>query len=208
MSGQDDILVGSPIAGRTHTETEPLIGFFANTLVLRTSFGDNPTFNELLGRVRDCAVGAYGHQEMPLSKIVESLRLPRDPSRNPLFQANFRLQTILPVPLELTGLAVERIEVDPGIARFDIAMELWDYPGSFGGYFEYCSDLFDEADVAELVTLFQDTLSSLTAEPEKPLDSLFSNTATIPSPESELLERVPRGARSVREIRRKAIPLG
>ena len=88
-SGQEDICVGSPIAGRTRTETESLIGFFANTLVLRTRVRANLTFRQLLGQVREVALGAYAHQELPFEKVVEALRPSRDPSRNPLFQVNF-----------------------------------------------------------------------------------------------------------------------
>ena len=180
LTGQNDLCVGSPIAGRTHTETEPLIGFLANTLVLRTEFSGDPTFLDLLTRVRETAVGAYGHQEMPFEKVVETLRPPRDPSRNILVQANFRLQTIAPAPLELPGLQAERIEIDSGIARFDIAVELWSYPESFGGYFEYSTALFKAESAQRLVSLYEETLTSLLAAPEQPISALFPRAEAGP----------------------------
>ena len=205
-TGQDDICVGSPIAGRTHTETEPLIGFLANTLVLRAEFSGNPTFFDLLTRVRETAIGAYAHQEMPFEKLVETLRPPRDPSRNPLFQANFRLQTIKPAPLELSGVDVERIEVDSGISRFDVAMELWSYPDSFGGYFEYSDDLFEKSTARLMVSLFEETLTALVARPNEPIDALFS-LAPAPKDTNGAAVSLLNKRGSLRDTRRKAVSL-
>ncbi|WP_165864189.1 SDR family oxidoreductase [Capsulimonas corticalis] len=173
LSGQEDLCVGSPIAGRTYTELEPLIGFLANTLVLRGDLSGNPTFVDLIGRARETALGAYANQETPLDKLVEIVRPPRDPSRNPLVQTNFRLQTIAPEPLDLQGLDIARIEIDPGVARFDVAMELWSYPGSFGGYLEYNTDLFEKERMERMVSLFERTLTTLIGSPGQPIETLF-----------------------------------
>src|SRR5262249_5466422 len=103
-SGQDDIAVGSPIAGRNREEIENLIGFFINTLVLRTDLSKNPTFEELLQQVKDTALAAYAHQDLPFEKLVEELQPERDLGRNPLFQVMFQFQNALPAPMQLNGL--------------------------------------------------------------------------------------------------------
>jgi aspartate racemase len=121
-TGQDDILVGSPIAGRTRTETEALIGFFVNTLVLRTSLHGNPSFRELLGRVREVALGAYAHQDLPFEKLVEELQPERRLNHSPLFQVMFALQSVPRYSLELSGLSLQTLAVDNGTAKFDLTL--------------------------------------------------------------------------------------
>jgi hypothetical protein len=171
-TGQEDILAGSPIAGRNHVETEPLIGFFVNTLVLRTDLRGNPTFRQLLGRVRERTLGAYAHQEMPFEKLVEVLKPTRNPGRNPLFQVNFRAQTELTPPPRLCGLVARNIDFDPGISRFDLAAELWATPEFFGGYIEYATDLFERPTIERLAGDFQRLLSLILAQPDSPLQDL------------------------------------
>ncbi len=142
-SGADDIVIGSPIANRTRVELQPVIGFFSNTLVLRLRLGGNPSFRELLGRVRDTATRAYAHQELPFEKVVEAAAPRRNPGYNPLFQVNFRSQVSARKELSLTGLEAEVLDIDIGFSRFDLALELELRDNALEGYVEYDTDLFD-----------------------------------------------------------------
>ena len=128
-TGQNDIIVGCPIANRNRLEIEGLIGFFINTLVMRTDISHNPSFKDLLGRVREVSQGAYDHQDLPFEKLVEELRPERDMSRNPLFQVMFVFQNVPRTPLELAGLKLTPIEVDPGTAMFELSIFMWEEPG-------------------------------------------------------------------------------
>ena len=121
-SGQDDIVVGSPIAGRTRAETEGLIGFFVNTLVLRTDLSGDPTFRELLGRVREAALGAYAHQDLPFEKLVEELGPERSLSHTPLFQVMFLLHNAPGEDLALPELSVAPLTVEADTAKFDLTL--------------------------------------------------------------------------------------
>jgi Condensation domain len=169
---QENILVGSPMAGRNHVETEGLIGFFVNTLVLRTDLAGNPTFVELLGRVKEATLAAFAHQDLPFEKVVEALRPRRDPSRNPLFQVNFRVQTALTPPPRLAGLEVEHFDFDPRVSRFDFAAEFWATPDLFGGYFEYNTDLFEPETIRQMAANFETLLNAAVADPDIRLDGL------------------------------------
>ena len=121
-SGQDDIAVGTPIAGRGRTELEGLIGFFVNTLVLRSDLAGNPAFTELLARVRETALGAYTHQDLPFEKLVEELSPSRDMSRNPLFQVMFVLQNAPDAELALKGVQASRLPLAGHSAKFDLTV--------------------------------------------------------------------------------------
>src|SRR5207249_1501303 len=117
-SGERDIVVGSPIANRDQPELEHLIGFFSNTIVLRVRLDDDPSFGELVRGARASAIGAYEHQDLPFEKLVEELRPPRDPSRNPIFQVNFRVQSAPPASPSLPGAVSVPFDLDIGFARF------------------------------------------------------------------------------------------
>jgi non-ribosomal peptide synthetase component F len=181
-AGQDDIVVGSPILGRNHVETEPLIGFFVNTLVLRTDLSGDPSFGELLRRVRESALGAYAHQDLPFEKLVEALRPRRTPSWNPLFQVNFRAQTAFPPPPCLAGLRTEMVEFDQGTARFDLALELWATDDVFAGYVEYSTDLFEAETVSCMVLGFETLLRRVVERPDVRLSELRSAVRLPPRP--------------------------
>jgi amino acid adenylation domain-containing protein len=176
-TGQDDIVVGSPTAGRTRNETEGLIGFFVNTLVLRTDFSGNPTFRELLAQVREVALEAYAHQDVPLEKLVEELRLERDMSRNPLFQALFALQNVPRQPFEAEGLTMSPIEVDSATAKFDLSLSMSEQGGALKGVLEYNTDLFDTSTIRRLLSHFQTLLEGIVAAPDRAISQLPLLTA-------------------------------
>jgi hypothetical protein len=172
-SGESDIAVGSPFAGRTK-ETDAIIGMFINTLVLRTKISYDFTFREVLTKVRETTVGAIAHQELPFEKIVEAVRPPRDPSRNALFQVNFRVRGGATPQLQLPGLTTQSLNlVDNDAAKFDLALEL---PSSAEsrGYFEYNTDLFDRSTIAGMADDFHLLYSALLEQPEIPLKNLDS----------------------------------
>ncbi len=191
FTGQDDIVVGSPVAARNHVELEPLIGFFSNTLVLRNRLAGNPTFVELLARVRETTAGAIAHQELPFEKLVEILNVRRDPSFNPLFQVNFRAQGQPRELLQLPGVeTIGAIPVDIGFARFDLALELQIDGGELGGYFEYDEDLFDAATIDRLASDFEELTRRVVAAPEAPLLTLMPRVGRHPARST----RIPRTA--------------
>jgi amino acid adenylation domain-containing protein len=168
-TGQADISVGSPIAGRTRVETEPLIGFFVNTLVLRTDLSGNPTFRELLQRVRQVAMEAYARQDIPFEKLVAELQPERTLSHSLLFQVLFAFQNVPRQPLELSGVVVTPVEVDRGTAKFDLSLYLWETDGGLKGTIEYNTDLFDQSTIARLVGHFSTMLEGIAAVPEQRL---------------------------------------
>lgn len=172
-TGQDDITVGSLIANRNRAELEGLIGFFVNTLVLRTDLAGDPSFQELLVRVRDVTLGAYEHQDLPYEKLLEELRLPRDLSRNPLFQVMCVLHNTPQQAVKLPGLHASRLEIDPGTARFDLALDVWETPeGGLYCRFEYSTDLFQSTTIARLAGHLHTLLESVVAKPAQHLSRL------------------------------------
>lgn len=177
-TGQEDMLVGSPVANRNQTQTEDLIGFFINTLVLRTDLGGNPTFRELLDRVRKAVLGAYNHQDLPFEKLVETLRPERDLSHMPLFQVMFALQNAPMAALEFSGLKLSPLEIDNGTAKFELTLDLEETPNGIRGWFEYNTDLFDVATIARMTSHFQTLLESIVADPDQPIATLPMLTPT------------------------------
>ncbi|HEV7517044.1 MAG TPA: condensation domain-containing protein, partial [Thermoanaerobaculia bacterium] len=172
LTGQTKVLVGSPNANRNRVEIEPLFGFFLTQLVFATDGAGNPTFGELLGRVRQAALGAYTHQDLPFGKLLEAIKPERDNSRPPLVQANFLLLDAEYTPLELPGLAVTPIWVDDGNSRFDLTLGLWDSPLRIFGFFEYNLDLFDPTTVARMAEAFSALVERAVADPEARLAEL------------------------------------
>jgi amino acid adenylation domain-containing protein len=149
-TGQDDVLVGTPIAGRNRPETQDLIGAFINTLALRVTLDDDPAFADLLARVRDVALGAYAHQDLPFERLVAELRPPRDLSRTPVFLVLFILQNS-PLPaLEAPGLTITLVPVERGATAFDLTVEVREGDGGLALAFEYNADLFEPATIDRL----------------------------------------------------------
>lgn len=177
-TGQEDILIGAPIANRDRAEIENLIGFFVNTLALRTSLSNNPTFKELLRRVRETALSAYAHQELPFEKLVEKLQPERDLSYSPLFQVSFALQNELTQTLELPELQLSLKEVDTKTAKFDLTLFLEETAQGLIGAFEYNTDLFKSSTIQRLIGHFQTLLTGIVANPEASISTLPLLTAT------------------------------
>jgi amino acid adenylation domain-containing protein len=176
-SGQDDICVGTPVANRTCTEIEPLIGLFVNTIVLRVDLSGDPTFAELVERVRDAALDGYAHQEFPFERLVEALGVERDPSRTPLFQVAFVLQNAADGPPAIDGLEVEPLDIDLGAAKFDLVLSLHQAGTSFHGSFEFNADLFDDSTVRRMQGHYVRLLEASTTHPSRRLSELPMVTA-------------------------------
>ncbi|WP_225409747.1 non-ribosomal peptide synthase/polyketide synthase [Stigmatella hybrida] len=171
-AGQDDVSVGTPIAGRNRQETEPLIGFFVNTLVLRTQLHGEPSFRELLSRVRDTTLGAYAHQDLPFEKLVEALQPQRDLSRSPLFQVMFALQNAPQADISLPGLVLRDMKSESGSAKFDLTLALTHTPEGFSGMLEYNTDLFDADVISRMAGNLRVLLEGIVAEPGQAISLL------------------------------------
>ncbi|WP_437970202.1 amino acid adenylation domain-containing protein [Sorangium sp. So ce260] len=164
-SGQEDFCVGTPVAGRGRTEIEPLIGLFVNTLVLRARLDGDPSFEELVGRVKADALEAYAHQDLPFEIVVDALAVERDLSRNPLFQVMFALQNVPPPALSLPGVEVSPVELDVEQARFDLTLFLTESGDAIEGALEFDLDLFDPGTIARLAGHYETILRAAAAEP-------------------------------------------
>ncbi len=171
-TGQEDLVVGAPLAGRTRTETEPLIGFFVNTLALRTDVSGDPTFREVLQRVRDTALGAYSHQEAPFEKLVAELRPERSLSYNPIFQTAFVLQTESAAELKIAGLHLSPVKLGSMTAKFDLFLSLCEVPEGLRATVEYSTDLFDATTIERLLQHYQILLQGIVANPLRRISEL------------------------------------
>ncbi len=171
-AGQDDVSIGSPVANRTRSQIEGLIGFFVNTLVLRTDLSGEPTFRELLGRVRRAALGTFAHQELPFEKIVEEVHPQRDLSRSPLFQVMFALQNASTEALELPGLSLVPFGAGVNVAKFDLTLSLSQGPFGLAGTLEYATALFDGPTVSRMAGHLASLLGAAAADPDRPLSEL------------------------------------
>jgi amino acid adenylation domain-containing protein len=190
LSGQDDIVVGSPIAGRRHLETEPLIGFFLNTLALRTDLGGNPSFRELLDRVRETTLGAYEHQDIPFEALLVDLKPERDLSRTPLFQVFFNMLSLPPGKTR-----VEDLEIDPGPApeaesKFDLTLYVVEAMEAVHGTLVYNADLFDAPRMEELLRQYRAVLEWAARNPDGRIREVSLLTlraaAVLPNPAQPL----------------------
>jgi amino acid adenylation domain-containing protein len=183
-TGQADIVIGTPIANRTRQELEGLIGFFVNTLVLRTVFTDAPTFRELLARVRDTALAAYAHQDLPFELLVEAMQPERDLGKNPLFDVLFAVQNARLEPPELAGASMRPLGSPTTTTHFDLQLHVWEQEDGLRLSFNYSTDLFDASTIARLAGHLQRVL-------EGAVDSVDQPIATMPLlTRMELDERV------------------
>jgi amino acid adenylation domain-containing protein len=165
-TGQDDVSVGTPVANRNRMETEGLIGFFANTLVIRTSLAGNPSFRELLARVREVTLGAYTHQDVPFEKLVETVQPERSLSHHPLFQVLFALQNAPGAQAELPGLTLGGFPSDTKTAKFDLELSMGESDAGLEGEITYCTDLFDSATITRMIGHWQHLLEAIAANPD------------------------------------------
>ncbi|HEX7242084.1 MAG TPA: condensation domain-containing protein, partial [Longimicrobiaceae bacterium] len=171
-AGEDDVVVGTPVAGRTRTELEGTVGFFANTLALRGDLSGDPTFAELLARVRETTLGAFAHQDLPFERLVEELRPGRDLSRNPLFQVLFVLQNTPTGALDAGELRISVEPVESTASKFDLTLALEERGGALAGTLEYAAELFDPATVERMTAHFGALLEAVTADPGRRLSAL------------------------------------
>ncbi|MBD2609665.1 AMP-binding protein, partial [Scytonema hofmannii FACHB-248] len=171
-TGSEDIVIGSPIANRNRREIEGLIGFFVNTVVLRTNLAGNPRFEELLKRVREVALGAYAHQDLPFELLIEQLQPQRDLSHTPLFQVMFVLQNAPISVLELPGLTLTPLESDSNTAKFDLILYVTETESGLVGSFEYNTDLFERNTICRMVGHLQTLLEEIVANPQQRLSEL------------------------------------
>ena len=171
-SGQNDIAVGTPIAGRTRTEIEDLVGFFVNTLILRGNLSGDPTFRLVLQRVRKAALSSYAHQDLPFEQLVGILHPERDPSRTPIFQVMFALQNA-PLPtLSTAELAMTPIHTGSGTAKFDLTLIVLEHEQGLRVLLEYNTDLFDESTAERMLRHLQTLLEGIVADPDQPIATL------------------------------------
>ncbi|MET0397551.1 MAG: amino acid adenylation domain-containing protein, partial [Longimicrobiaceae bacterium] len=171
-AGSEDVVVGSPIAGRTRGEVEGLIGLFLNTLVLRVELAGEPTFREALRRVREATLGAYEHQEVPFERLVEELQPERSLSHAPLFQAMFVLQEPAGAGGGLPGLELRRVSAAGTTSKFDLTLALARHPGGLAGSLEYATDLFDRATARRMLAHFARVLEQVAADADAPVSAL------------------------------------
>lgn len=183
--GQKDIVLGTNVANRRSTQTEKLIGFFVNMLVLRTDLSGNPTFRELLERVREVTLDAYTHQDLPFEKLVQVLRPERSLSHSLLFQAVFSLQNAGQETLKFSGLSLSPIEIDLGTAKYDLVLNMWKGGEGLQGILQYSTDLFEPSTIARMLKHFQRLLESIVTAPQTRINALGMLTPE----ENSLLER-------------------
>ncbi|MBD2607328.1 amino acid adenylation domain-containing protein [Scytonema hofmannii FACHB-248] len=169
---QKDILIGSPIANRNRAELEGMLGLFVNTLVLRNNLNGNPSFRELLHRVREVTLDAYAHQDLPFEMLVEELHPERDLSRNPLYEVMFVLQNSPVSVQEVSGLTLRTLEFDSGTAQLDIFLSLSESQEGLTGYLEYNTDIFDSTTITQFINNFQTLLENIVTNPEQHLNEL------------------------------------
>ncbi|HEX8185638.1 MAG TPA: amino acid adenylation domain-containing protein, partial [Blastocatellia bacterium] len=171
-TGQTDISIGTAVANRNHKKVEGLVGFFLNTLVMRTSTAGDPSFRELLSRVREVALGAYAHQNLPFEKLVEELQPERSLNQTPFFQVMFALRTVPQEMISLSNLTIEPMPTENEVAKFDLLLVIDETDQSLNPLVEYNTDLFEEATIVRMAAHFVNLLQAIVAGPEQSLSDL------------------------------------
>jgi non-ribosomal peptide synthetase component F/acyl carrier protein len=204
--GQEDLVLGTPVANRRHPALESLIGFFVNTLVLRTDLSGNPTFRELLGRARDTTLGASAHQDVPFERLVEALQPERDMAYAPLFQVLFVLQNAAPLKLELPGLSLEALDFQHGTSKFDLQLYAAEVDGRLVTHLVYATDLFEQPTAARLLSGLEAVLRAVVEDPTRPLLSLELLTeAEREQQRQQEAQRQEAGRKRLRAVKPKAV---
>ncbi|HET9916460.1 MAG TPA: amino acid adenylation domain-containing protein, partial [Candidatus Binatia bacterium] len=171
-TGQTDIVTGTPIAGRRHPAIENLIGFFLNMLAIRVDLSGNPTFLELLARARQSCLDAYAHEDLPFEMLVEKLNPERAINQNPAFQVTFVLQNFPKAPLEFSDVTAVEMDIDPGIARFDLHVFMTEEDNGLKGYFEFNTDLFNATTIERMIGHYQTLLEGIVTNPNQTLSEI------------------------------------
>jgi len=200
-SEQKDLIIGTDIAGRNQAELEPLIGFFINVLALRTDMSGNPTFRELLSRVRQVTLDAYAHQDVPFGKIVETLRVPRDLSYNPLVQVLFVLENYPFTEIELSDLTLKPLESDYKISRFDLALFVRETEESWLINWTYKTSLFDARTIKKMAKHFETMLQRIIEEPDARINTLTVKTKSEKKKQS--VQRKKRQESKLKKLKRR-----
>jgi non-ribosomal peptide synthetase component F len=207
-TGQDEIVVGTDIANRNRLETEGLIGFFVNHLVLRTKLGGNPTFRQLLRRVREVTLGAYAHQDLPFDKLVGALRMERNLGHTPLFQVLFVFGNPTMPTLELPGLTISSMMSDLVLSKYDLTLFMNERGQEIGGTWRYGTELFEAATITRMSDHFGRLLSSIATNPDARLSNLeLLSEAERQEQAMEKRARQESRSKKLRSVSRKDIDL-
>ncbi len=172
LSGQEEIIVGSPIAGRPHADLESVLGMFVNTLAFRTRPVSGISFKQYLQDIRETALEAYEHQDYPLEKLVDRLGVQREMSRNPLFDTTFALQNMERQQLSMEGLELRQKDISHPISKFDLSLYMAESGGQIYCQFEYSTDLFERKTIQKWADFFKTLAKNAAQHPELELDHL------------------------------------
>ncbi len=176
-SGMEDIIIGCPIANRNRTDIEGLIGCFLNTLALRTDLSGNPSFRELLSRVREVSLGAFANQDVPFEKLLEEIRPEREIHRTPIFQVMFVLQNTPMVPIDLPGLTIIPMEADTGTTKFDLNLHAVEREDGILAFLQYNADLFDSATIKQMLGSYSTLIENIASDPDRKISDYQLLTA-------------------------------
>ncbi|MBM7586117.1 amino acid adenylation domain-containing protein [Bacillus pakistanensis] len=185
-TGEQDILIGTPIAGRNQEETEDLIGFFVNTLVIRTDLSQNPSFIDYLNQVKDVCLEAYSNQDIPFEHLVEKLSPERSSSAAPIFQGMFSLQNKIETNIDMDGVAIELLENENKTSKFDLSLIMHEEGACFVGELQYNTDLFKKSSVQRMGRHFLNLVTAVIEEPSKSI----ADFSILTSEEKELFQQV------------------
>jgi non-ribosomal peptide synthetase component F len=169
---QEDLIIGADLANRSAVETEKMIGFFVNQVGLRVSLSGDPAFSEILARVRAVALDAYLHQDVPFDRVIEAVNPARERNRTPLFQTKFVLQNAPRPRLEMAGLHLTELELNSGVTKFDLLVNVFRQDETLRMMWEYSSEIFLESTIGRMAEIFVELLQSVAAAPEQRLGEL------------------------------------